>query len=77
MSKAGKRLISGLESALKFSRLKAKADELLALGDAAAREGRGAESRRLLRECRRYRKEAAKYGKIVRVAPSPPDVLKE
>lgn len=61
MTKAGKRMIAAAQEALTYVRLQAKADELLAAGDAAARAGNNAESRRLLRQCRRYRMKAREY----------------
>jgi hypothetical protein len=58
MSKAGKKLIASVQEVENYLKFQAKADELLALGDRAASEGRSAESRRLLRQCRRYRLKA-------------------
>lgn len=62
MTKAGQKIIDGLSYALRSAKHKAKADELLAQGDAASAAGRKAESRRLLRECRRHRLLQRQYG---------------
>lgn len=59
------KIVDGLHDALKFTRLKVRADELLAKGDAAG-GNRTAEGRRLLRECRRLRLEARKYAKVTK-----------
>jgi len=61
MGNAGAKILAGMQEALIYAQMQAKADVLLAAGDAASRDGNKAESRRLLRQCRRYRLKARAY----------------